>query len=106
VFYHEGSLNETLKKEHLIKKTLNVLLIEDSPDYAELVRAWLADEEDTQFVLSWADSLLEGMNTLAKGGIHVVLLDLGLPDSSGPQTFSVIKSAAQDAPIIILSAGR
>jgi Flp pilus assembly CpaE family ATPase len=89
----------------MIKKTLNVLLIEDSPDYAELVRAWLADEEDTKFVLNWADSLLEGMNTLAKGGIHVVLLDLGLPDSSGPQTFSVIKSAAQGAPIIILSAG-
>jgi Flp pilus assembly CpaE family ATPase len=89
----------------LIKKTLNVLLVEDSPDYAELVRAWLADEEDTRFVLNWADSLLEGMNTLAKGGIDVVLLDLGLPDSSGPQTFSVIKSAAQGAPIIILSAG-
>ncbi|MDP9112706.1 MAG: response regulator [Acidobacteriota bacterium] len=89
----------------MIKKTLNVLLIEDCPDYAELVRAWLADEGDTQFVLNWADSLLEGMNTLAKGGIDVVLLDLGLPDSSGPQTFRVIKSAAQSAPIIILSAG-
>jgi Flp pilus assembly CpaE family ATPase len=88
----------------LIKKTLNVLLIEDSPDYAELVRAWLADEEDTKFVLNWADSLLEGMNTLAKGGVDVVLLDLGLPDSSGTDTFMVIRNAAQKVPIIVSSA--
>ena len=68
----------------MIKKTVTVLLIEDSPEYAELIRAWLGDEEDAEFVLSWTDSLLEGMNTLAQGGIDVVLLDLGLPDSRGP----------------------
>jgi len=84
-------------------KTRTVLLIEDSSDYAQLVRAWLADEEEFKFVLSWADSLREGMNTLAKGGIDLVLLDLGLPDSNGPETFGVISNAARGVPIIVLS---
>lgn len=89
----------------MIKKTLTVLLIEDSPDYAELVRVWLADEEDVEFILKWTDSLLEGMNTLAQGGVDVILLDLGLPDSDGPATFTTAKNCARGVPILILSGG-
>jgi hypothetical protein len=34
------------------RKTLNVLLIEDSPDYAELAQQWLSSTgEDVAFVL-------------------------------------------------------
>ncbi len=89
----------------MIKRTLTVLLIEDSADYAELVRAWLADEEDVEFVLKWADSLLEGLSTLAEGGVDVVLLDLGLPDSEGAATFTAARNSALGVPIIILSGG-
>jgi hypothetical protein len=48
----------------MIKKTLTVLLIEDNPEYAELVQRWLSLREDATFVLSWTDSLMEGMNIL------------------------------------------
>src|SRR5260370_26108804 len=89
----------------MIKRTLTVLLIEDSADYAELVRAWLADEEDVEFVLKWADSLLEGLSTLAEGGVDVILLDLGLPDSEGAATFTAARNSALGVPIIILSGG-
>jgi Flp pilus assembly CpaE family ATPase len=85
------------------KQTLRVLLIEDDPEYAELVRIWLAPNENVAFVLHWADSLVEGLNTLSRGGVDVILLDLGLPDSHGYETFITAKTYTPSAPIIVLS---
>ena len=82
-----------------------VLLIEDSPEYAELIRRWLGSQADTDFVLIWADSLIGGLNHLKKGGMDVVLLDLGLPDSRGLETFNTTRMHASGIPIIILSSG-
>jgi len=87
------------------RKILNVLLIEDSPDYAELVQQWLSDTGDeAAFVLSWTDSLAAGLDRLAQGAVDVVLLDLGLPDSYGVETFLSTRAHAPGIPVIILSA--
>jgi pilus assembly protein CpaE len=86
------------------RKTLSVLLIEDSPDYARLVQQWLSSAgEDIAFVLNWTDSLIAGLARLAQGGIDVVLLDLGLPDSDGVETFLATRRHAPGIPVIILS---
>jgi len=82
-----------------MKKTLTVLLIEDSPDYAELVQQWLSIRSDMAFVLNWTDSLLAGLNRLEQGGVDVILLDLGLPDSSGLGTFTRTKLKASGVPL-------
>jgi Flp pilus assembly CpaE family ATPase len=90
----------------LEKKALTVLLVEDSPDYAELVQDWLAvSREDMSFVLNWSDSVSAGVKRLAAGGVDVILLDLGLPDSNGAPTFAKIRAQAPDIPVIVLSAG-
>jgi pilus assembly protein CpaE len=86
----------------MLKKRLSVLLVEDSPEYASLVQRWSA-EKDKGFLLNWTDTLESGLKRLAQGGVDVVLLDLGLPDSDGPATFAAIKAAAGGVPIIILS---
>ncbi|SPE38574.1 hypothetical protein SBA6_900012 [Candidatus Sulfopaludibacter sp. SbA6] len=81
-------------------------MIEDNPDYAELVQHWLSTSgEDVRFVLDWTDSLAGGFERLARGGVDVVLLDLGLPDSSGMGTFLSLRDRAEGIPIVILSAG-
>jgi Flp pilus assembly CpaE family ATPase len=85
-------------------KPLTVLLIEDSPAYAELVQQWLSNKDSAAFVLNWTDSLQAGMNRLARGGIDVILLDLGLPDSEGRKTFVAVRSHATGVPIVVLSA--
>jgi Flp pilus assembly CpaE family ATPase len=86
-------------------KTLKVLLIEDSPEYAELVQAWLSSGGEIAFGLNWTDSLAAGLKRLTQGGMDVILLDLGLPDSDGLATFAGIRAHAPDIPVIILSAG-
>ena len=88
------------------RKTLNILLIEDDPDYAGLVQQWLASTADEgAFVLNWTDSLAAGLERLAQGGVDVVLLDLSLPDSVGVETFIATRAHAPGIPVIILSAG-
>lgn len=87
----------------MIKKNLTVLLIEDSPDFAELVQRWLSSREHVGFELSWADSLAAGLERLGQGAVDVILLDLGLPDSEGLPTFTRTRLHAARVPIILLS---
>ena len=89
----------------MINKTLTVLLIEDSQAYAELVHKWLTPTADIAFVLHWADSLHQGLESLSSKAPDVILLDLGLPDSDGSETFQTVKIYSQNIPIIVLSSG-
>jgi Flp pilus assembly CpaE family ATPase len=86
-------------------QNLTILLIEDDPDFAQLVRRWLIPQTDSDFALLWKDSLVAGLQRLEQGGVDVVLLDLGLPDSNGIETFLRIKAQSKAVPIIVLSAG-
>src|SRR5277367_6056114 len=86
--------------------TLNVLLVEDNPDYAGLVQEWLtAAGDQVSFLLNWTDSLSAGLSRLSRGGVDVILLDLGLPDSDGVDTYIATRGNAPGIPIIVLSAG-
>jgi Flp pilus assembly CpaE family ATPase len=86
-----------------MKKIVTVLLIEDSPDFAALVQQWLSLRTDIDFVLNWTDSLQAGLNRLKLGDVEVILLDLGLPDSNGLETFTRTKLQAFGVPMILLS---
>jgi diguanylate cyclase (GGDEF)-like protein len=46
---------------------------------------------------------LTGLERLAAGGIDVVLLDLGLPDSVGLDTFTTVNTQAPQVPILVLT---
>ncbi len=83
--------------------TLHVLLIEDDPAYALLIREMLADAKIAQFDVECVDRLASGTQRLAQGGIDVVLLDLKLPDSHGLDTFREAQRQAPTVPIIVLT---
>ena len=86
-----------------MKNTLTVLLIDDNSDYAALVKRWLSLRTEFPVALQWAESLQDGLNRLQQGDVDPVLLDLGLPDSSGLETFSRTKLQAAGVPVIVLS---
>jgi Flp pilus assembly CpaE family ATPase len=86
------------------KHTLTVLLIEDNPDFAHLVQRWLASTSENEFDLNWTDTLAAGMSRLQKGDVDVILLDLGLPDSSGIETYTQTHAHAPRTPTLVLTA--
>src|SRR5438874_1532370 len=82
---------------------IRVLLVEDNPGDADLLRVVLADAPAAHFTLEWVDRLAAGLERLAGGGIGLVLLDLSLPDSTGLDTFTEVHAAAPHVPVIVLS---
>ena len=50
-----------------------------------------------------ADSIQQACDIIEKHNIHLVLLDLSLPDSSGLDTFMVIRQLTDKIPVIILT---
>src|SRR2546421_710662 len=82
---------------------LRVLLIEDNAGDANLIAEYLTDSEETPFVVERVDRLTAGLQRLAQGGIDGILLDLGLPDSQGLDTFRRVHAQAPRIPILVLS---
>lgn len=81
---------------------LRVLLIEDNPDDALLLKRTLA-KSGGRFNVEWSQSLREGLQRLTKGGIDLVLTDLSLPDSGGSNTFVQVQASAPTVPVIVLT---
>lgn len=82
---------------------IRVLLIEDNPADARLIREMLAEGGGVAFDVEWRDDLAKGMRRLGDGGMDVVLLDLTLPDSRGFNTFSTLQTAAPRLPVVIVT---
>ncbi len=83
--------------------SLNVLLIEDNPGDARLIRELLAEEKGNSLCLEHVDRLSAGIERLTSGKVDVVLLDLGLPDSQGFDTFVKVHNSVPQVPVVILS---
>jgi light-regulated signal transduction histidine kinase (bacteriophytochrome) len=65
----------------------SILLIEDNPGDARLIREMLPQGGGVVCSLERVDSLEAGLRRNAQGGIDPVLLDLGLPGSTRLETF-------------------
>jgi diguanylate cyclase (GGDEF)-like protein/PAS domain S-box-containing protein len=84
-------------------KPVSVLLIEDNPEEAELIRSMLAESQREAFGIEHVVRLQDGLGRLQAGPVDVVLLDFSLPDSSGLASFEHTREAAPHVPIVILT---
>ena len=82
--------------------SIRVLLIEDNPGDARLIQEMLK-EAGSRFDFKWADRLSTGLERLVEEVFDVLLLDLGLPDSQGIDTFTRAHAQAAQIPIIVLT---
>jgi hypothetical protein len=80
-----------------------ILLVEDNPGDARLVRESLCEARENPFDIEVTDRLGAGVNRLRAGKIDAVLLDLSLPDSQGAATFLTAKAVSAGVPIIVLT---
>ncbi|MFK7827277.1 MAG: response regulator [Oligoflexales bacterium] len=75
-----------------------ILLIEDDEIDQRMIISQLPD-----FDISCSQSMEEAAENLSTDLFDIVLLDLNLPDSSGINTYVMIRAEAEDTPIIVLS---
>src|ERR1051326_3072490 len=84
---------------------IKVLLIEDNPADARLIEVMLAEARGLDFELRWADSLTAGVQQMAQEPADVVLLDLGLPESTGIETLERLFVHGSTVPTLVVLSG-
>jgi diguanylate cyclase (GGDEF)-like protein/PAS domain S-box-containing protein len=82
--------------------TLNILLVEDNPGDARLVREYLQSDPTVNVALEHAKTLVEAQALLSHNSFDAILLDLSLPDVHGLDTLRRMR-AHSAAPIIVLT---
>ena len=82
---------------------IKILLIEDNPGDARLLREFLKEPHGSPFELVHVDRLSEALSSLARESYEIILLDLSLPDAHGLDTISRLRSHAENVPIVVLT---
>ena len=82
---------------------IRILLVEDNPGDARLLRETLAEANASPFEVTHVGTLSAGLERLKGGGIDVVLLDLSLPDGQGLDTFVRAHAQAPGVPFVVLT---
>jgi signal transduction histidine kinase len=85
------------------EKALQVLLVEDNAGDARLLREMFSKERADGFELTHLLRMSDAVLHLAKGGVDIALLDLGLPDAHGLDTVRRALEVAPHVPVIVLT---
>lgn len=86
--------------EPFFPQDFHVLVVDDDKNINEVVRIYLEHEG---FQVSCASNGIEGIEMLESGAIHLVILDLMMPDMDGWEMCSRIRKLL-DIPILMLTA--
>lgn len=82
---------------------IRVLLIEDNPADARLVREMFLELGTERFELEHADRMTAGLTCLERQGFDALLLDLSLPDSQGLAGIERVLTQVPTLPIVVLT---
>jgi len=80
-----------------------ILLVEDNPGDARLVSMLLEQSHLHPVHIVHVTRLAEAAEQLERERFDAVLLDLGLPDSSGLDTIGLVRDRLAEAPLVVLS---
>lgn len=85
------------------QNSLHILLIDENRCDARSLKEHLAEVGASEFRVTQVDRLATAIELVAGQKPDVVLLDLSLPDSHGPDTLIRMHAAANDVPIVVLT---
>lgn len=82
---------------------MNILIIEDNDDHAEIISDALHDAFNAPPVIARCEKLHEGLTRLEEEGFDLCLCDLKLPDSPLNSTIETLSKSEFPHPIIVLT---
>ncbi len=92
-----------LRRRRASGRLNQVLLIEDSPEYAALVSEMLRDELEGPVEILHRESVRFSREALLDEATDCVLLDLSLPDARGLEALEQVQTVAPEVPVVVLS---
>ncbi len=85
------------------KSIKTILLIEDNPGDARLIREMFNEQGSQSIDLTIVDCMKDAEKHLAERPVDIILLDLGLPDVQGLEAVRRAHAAASHIPLVVLS---
>ncbi|MEA2425209.1 MAG: hypothetical protein QOH13_1619 [Thermoleophilaceae bacterium] len=80
-----------------------VVLVEDSPDYARAVTTMLDYPGGQAYDVRHFTKLADALDYVPTAAPCCILLDLGLPDAAGIDAVRALQGAAPDVPVVVLT---
>ena len=78
-----------------------ILIVDDTPSYAGMVREWLKDRYKVDIVTAG----MQAITFLMKNPVDLILLDYEMPVVNGPQVFQMLRQevTTKDIPVVFLT---
>ncbi|MBO4395996.1 MAG: response regulator [Eubacterium sp.] len=78
-----------------------ILIVDDDPTYAKVVRGWIGDAYQTNIVTNGTQAI----TFLVKNKVDLILLDYEMPIVDGPKVLEMIRSeeSIRDIPVVFLT---
>ncbi len=96
-----GSMIDQLIEDEGEGGRKRVLIVDDDPAYAKVVRGWIGDAYQTNIVLNGTQAI----TFLVKNKVDLILLDYEMPIVDGPKVLEMIRSedGIKDIPVVFLT---
>lgn len=88
-------------RDELLDEALEVLLVEDNEDHAEMARHALT--QDTEWSVHLVTTVEEACQALEEAGYDLVVVDYELPDGDGLEVLDYLREARRSDPVVFLT---
>ena len=96
-----NEMNVAMARPVVFGDKKRILIIDDDPSYASMVREWIKDTYKTDVVTSG----MHAITFLLKNPVNLILLDYEMPVVDGPQVLQMLREeeATSNIPVIFLT---
>lgn len=83
------------------KKEINILLVDDEPDFVEPVALWLNSKG---YNVQTAGNGKEAVLKVRQDPPHIIFMDINMPEMDGLEALKEIRTFNRDVPVILITA--
>jgi len=98
--FRETELNRWVETHHLRQRSAHILAVDDEENFLNSLRRML---HDAPYRISTVTDGMQALELISRVPPDVVLLDLKMPDMSGPATLREIRKIDEKLPVIIIT---
>jgi len=97
----ELAVTEGIMPEHENRMKKHILIVDDDPSYAKMVREWMKETYQVSIVTAG----IQAITFLARNSVDMILLDYEMPVVDGPQVFQMLRQdpSTRGIPVVFLT---
>lgn len=101
----EAEVEQSIREKDTAMKKKRILIVDDDPSYAKMVREWIKDQYRVDIVTDGMRAITFLVKLPENDRVNMILLDYEMPVVDGPQVLQMLKQEESTAhiPVIFLT---